>query len=158
MEPLDIAGKTILVTRPAHQVKELIERLKKQGANPIALPLIKIEPLHENRQALPPALEAKLQSLFKQDILFFPSKNAVMQLERLLSEEELNRLKLKTAATVGDKTKSYLDSLGFKTIISPEKEFNSEGLLKSSHFDPEKIQDKKVMLIRGIADLSLIHI
>ncbi len=68
-------GMRVLVTRPEHQAGELLAALREAGAEPVALPLIRIEPLRD-----PAPLDAALARLDAYDGLLLTSANAVTEL------------------------------------------------------------------------------
>src|SRR6266705_3174183 len=67
-----LSGRRIVVTRAREQAAELVDALTKLGAQVIAAPTIRIEPLTDLG-----ALRAALADLSRYDWIAFPSQNTV---------------------------------------------------------------------------------
>ena len=141
-----LAGKGIVVTRPAHQAEHLAGLISTAGGNAILFPTIEIVAI-ENQ-----ALAALISRLDEFDIAIFISPNAVHQAMKLIkSRRELPRqLEL---ATIGRGGVRELERYGVRDVIAPER-FDSEALL-----DMPKMRDvagKRIVIFRGEGGRALL--
>ena len=84
-EPSPLAGKSVVITRPANQSNALTELLRSAGATAIPLPLVRIEaPLDYA------FFDAALRDLPSFDWLIFGSQNAVAAVTKRLRELEID--------------------------------------------------------------------
>ncbi|MGH7643110.1 MAG: uroporphyrinogen-III synthase [Candidatus Dormibacteria bacterium] len=74
MTTATLLGRRILVTRARHQAEELVELLRQRGAEPIAVPVMQLEPLLSERELRDLSLEI---SNGRWEDLIFTSANAV---------------------------------------------------------------------------------
>lgn len=116
------APVNVLVTRPEHQAGELIERLKKQGFNPIKCPSIVIAAPTDANIAI-----NKLQQLNSFDYVVFISANAAKQADTLL-KQQWPETKAQIIA-IGPKTQAAVESLGLCVTLTAPTPFNSEQLI-----------------------------
>ena len=65
-----LAGRRVVVTRPAGQARELVQRLTALGAHVVELPLTRIEPVVE-----PAQIDAALAQIAAYDIIVVTSVN-----------------------------------------------------------------------------------
>ena len=110
-----LAGRRIVITRPAERAAALAERLRGLGAVPIVYPTIRLEP------ADPAPLDAAIRQLDTFDWVIFTSRRGVEAFaERLLacglSERELARRKL---AAIGPLTAEALRAIGAPPALVP---------------------------------------
>lgn len=103
----------VLITRPRHQVAELVEDLRRLGAEPIELPLIEILPLED-----PAALDRALTASY--DWIIFTSANAVRAVV-----ERGKLLRTTRIAAVGPATARVLAQHGLTAVEVPS-EFRGE--------------------------------
>ena len=115
-----LAGRRILVTRAPEQGAELGELLAGEGAEPIYLPLLRIEP-----PADPAALTAALADLSAYDWVVFTSRNGV---EQVAAQVDLRTAK--QIAVVGDGTADAVRETGAQVDLVPDHQ-HAEGLLSS---------------------------
>ncbi len=135
-----LIGHTILVTRPAHQAKQLCLEIKKAGGKVIRCPAIEILPPRDKQQAL-----RLLKQLSNFDLAIFVSVNAVESTLALMAPVALPK-SLQLAA-IGISTAASLQSQGYENIIRPQRQYSSEGLLQSEALG--NVEGKKIALIRG---------
>ncbi len=105
----------IVITRPEKEGKDLANKLKKVGFEPILFPTIYFKPV-----------EFEIKNLQSFDIFIFTSPRTVKFFFQKIKPDLIRNKEL---ITVGKKTKKTLENLGFTKIKYPEIQ-NSEGLLK----------------------------
>lgn len=122
----DLAGATVLVTRPKLQSHELIQLLSERGATPVALPTIRIEP-PPDRAPLDAALRALATGAFTWVI--FTSSNAVEAVVNTATELGARDecLRAIRAAAVGEATARAARDLGLDVAVVAEAP-TAEGL------------------------------
>ena len=122
----DLAGATVLVTRPKLQAHELIQLLSERGATPVALPTIRIEP-PPDRAPLDAALRALATGAFTWVI--FTSSNAVEAVVNTATELGARDecLRAIRAAAVGEATARAARDLGLDVAVVAEAP-TAEGL------------------------------
>jgi uroporphyrinogen-III synthase len=133
-------GHTVLVTRPAHQARPLCDGIKKAGGGIVRCPAIEIMPPKDANQA-----REQLKQLKNFDLAIFVSVNAVESALALLAPIKLPK-KLSLAA-IGISTAESLKEHGYRNIIHPEQQFDSEGLLQAEGL--KDVAGKHIALIRG---------
>ena len=114
-----LAGLRVLVTRPAHQVQAMSQRLRKHGAIPIEFPVIEIVPVSDEQ------LAESLQDVSTYDWAVLTSVNTVSLVGPMLAQ-------LDTApkiAVIGDATASGLKAHGLTVDLVPP-EFVAESVLE----------------------------
>lgn len=138
-QPSDSQGKleglSIVVTRPADQADRQLQLIQTKGGNAHHLALIQIEPL----QAPNPDLESY-------QLVIFISPNAVTHSQPILAQ--LTSMRNIPVAVIGKGTAWAFEQIFQRPAdITPEKEFNSAGLLKTAAL--QDMQDKRVLIVRG---------
>lgn len=137
-----LAGRKVVVTRPAPQAAELLGRLQAIGADSLFFPVIDIAPLADSAPLL--ELGARLSEF---DLAFFVSRNAVAQtlavLPRPLWPASLQ------VATVGPGSAADLCAAGFENVLLPTGRFDSEGVLALPDFSAPGIAGRRVLILRG---------
>ncbi len=116
-EPLPLAGRTILVTRPRRQSQPLADALRRLGATVVEAPAIAIEPPSDLRP-----LDEALGGLAAYDWVVFTSVNGVEaffdRLSEVLPRTPWSSRKL---AAIGPATAKSLRERGFEAEVVPEK-------------------------------------
>ena len=139
-----LAGKRIVLTRPAGQNETLATVLQAQGAAVWCLPLIEILPPSEADAA---ALQALAPLLSSFDLAFFVSPNAVEHALRVLPHAgwpaNLG------VATVGPGSARALHQAGFSEVIVPQAGFDSEAVLALPAFAAPAVAGRRVLILRG---------
>ncbi len=137
----------ILVTRPAHQNKNLTEQLEVLGHKVVNLPTIDIKP------AQPTTFLKQLGEQIKDyDIALFVSRNAVDHAFNYLLPEHLpEKLKL---GVIGKGSLLAIQSLGIESQIIPAHSYNSEGLLDTPVL--QEVAGKNIIIFRGQAGRNLL--
>ncbi len=131
MRPL--AGKRVVVTRARDQARELAERLRAEGAEPVLLPTIELVPPADGYAAL----DAALRALDTFDWIIFTSVNGVAhtcaRLEALgRHPRALNRLRV---AAIGPATARALRERGVRVDVVPPT-YVAEAILEVLPLEP----------------------
>ena len=136
-----LAGKHIVVTRPAQQAVHLAEALQAHGAHPILFPVLAIHDLDD----MHPLHDIALQLDFF-DIAVFISPNAVERsLEHVLRHRSWPA-RVRTA-TIGVSSRRALERYGVTDALVPLDRFDSEALLELPEF--HDIAGKRIVVFRG---------
>jgi uroporphyrinogen-III synthase len=136
-----LAGRRIVVTRPAGQATHFAEMIRAAGGEPVWFPTIDIAPLRDTAP-----LDAALAGLARFDLAVFVSANAVLHaFARLDALQRDWPTALRVAAT-GPGTAAELTARGC-TAIHPPARFDSEGLL--AEIDRLGLQPQHVLIVRG---------
>ncbi|MCP3899070.1 MAG: uroporphyrinogen-III synthase, partial [Desulfobacteraceae bacterium] len=136
-------GKKIVVTRAREQASDLVALLRKNGADCIEIPTIKINP-PEDIQPLITSID-KIDSF---DWVIFTSVNGVkFFFDTLYSQNKdvrvLGHLKF---ACIGPVTKEKLREHGIISDVLPET-YKAESVVKA--FSDKNIKDKKILIPRA---------
>lgn len=147
--PLELSGKTILVTRPREQAGELRALLEERGAAVLVQPSIAI---------LPPEtwtdVDAALASVERRDFdwTLFSSSNGVRFFFERVDANRRARFFADaqvSVAAVGPGTAAALNEFGVAVDLVPTKEFNAEGLV-AALLDAEKsLAGKRLLSVRA---------
>ena len=141
-----LAGKGIVITRPAHQTAHLAGLITAAGGNAIVFPTIEIVQVDDQR-----ALEALTARLDDFDLAVFVSPNAVAQAMTLMAGRSWpERLKL---ATIGRGGVREFERHGVRGVIAPQR-FDSEALLDMPEL--QNVAGKRVVIFRGEGGRALV--
>ena len=142
-----LAGRRILVTRPAHQAEGLCQRITAAGGTAVRLPTLEIVPTTDTAAAQM-ALEAALEA----DWLIFISANAVFH-ALALRPDLLARSSARIAA-IGAATARALKDAGRAPDRVPTGDYRSESLLN----DPALAAPigQRVVIVRGVGGRALL--
>ena len=130
-----LIGKTVLVTRPAHQTAQLCTLIEAAGGQVVRFPVIEIIPLNKL------ALEACHLSQF--DSAIFISANAVHHALPTLLNTLPHNLQV---MAVGKQTAKALQAYEINALFPPAP-FNSEMLLSMP--ECQTVKNKKIIIFRG---------
>ena len=135
-----LAGKGIVVTRPAQQAGHLAGLITAAGGNAILFPTIEIAALQDQR-----LLIALIDRLDEFDMAVFISPNAVNEAMKLIqARRELpSHLKL---ATIGRGGVRELERYGIAQVIAPAR-FDSEALLDMPEM--RDVAGRRIVIFRG---------
>ncbi len=138
-----LAGRSIVVTRPAGQADGLCAALEALGAEPLCFPLLTIAPVAD-----PAPLQAMARRLGEFSLAFFVSPNAVrFALDAMLPVAPWPAgLKV---ATVGKGSEAALAERGFTGVIAPSIGFDSESVLALPAFQVDAVDGRRVLVLRG---------
>lgn len=142
-----LAGKRIVITRPAGQAEQLARLVREAGGEPLLVPAIEIRPLED-----PAPFHALAQRLEDFELAIFVSRNAVRSALALLAGRPWPaRLK---AATVGQGSREELEHFGFANVIAPAAQSDSEALLALPAL--AEVRGRRVVIFRGDAGRQLL--
>jgi uroporphyrinogen-III synthase len=136
-----LAGKGIVVTRPAHQAAELARLIKSRGGRPILFPAIEIRDVDDMG-----AFTRLVDRLDEFDFAIFVSPNSVERAMSLISARRNLPPRLQVA-TVGAASARALERYGVTGVIVPAGRQDSEGLLDLPAFSV--VSFKRVAIFRG---------
>ena len=136
-----LAGKTVIVTRPLAQAQNMCESLERYQATVVHFPVISITAAKNIEPA-----ENALKKLKTYNTVIFISANAVHYSMDLAQQLSLS-FKDKQLAAVGPATKMALESYGHSVNIVPTTGFTSEALL--NHNSLCQVKGQKILIVRG---------
>lgn len=136
-----LAGRRIVVTRPAGQAAHLAEALAALGAHPVLFPVLAIEDVADTT----PVLDAAIR-LDSYDWAVFVSPNAVEKALAVILAQRRWPANVR-AATVGHSSEQALARHGIRDVVAPQERFDSEALLALPEF--ADVADKRVVIFRG---------
>ncbi|WP_083200230.1 uroporphyrinogen-III synthase [Thauera phenolivorans] len=138
-----LAGRRLVVTRPAAQADSLCEAIAAAGGEAVRLPVLAIGPAPDPRP-----LEVIADRLEEFDLAFFVSPNAVQYaLENLLARRSWPASL--RVATVGKGSERALAGFGFTQVIAPGSGFDSEAVLQLPEFSAGAVAGRRVLIFRG---------
>lgn len=138
-----LAGRRILVTRPAAQAASLVGMIEESGGEAVCFPLLEIAPV----QDLAP-LMAAAASLETYDFVVFISPNAVnYAVPHLLSGRDWP--KGLPAVAIGPSTVKALENLGVGPVLAPSERFDSEAVLALPALASAQVRGRRVLILRG---------
>lgn len=140
---MSLSGRTILITRAAHQAEELILAIERHGGNPILFSTIEITP-----PASWDECDHALDSLYMYNGLIFTSTNGVEFFFERLKTRGFSTLDVqaKMIYVVGEKTKEVVEQFGLRVTSMPEK-FTAFDLSKA--LQQEDLNGKTFLFPRG---------
>ena len=136
-----LAGRNIVVTRPAGQAHRLADLIRAAGGRAILFPALEIRDVADTRP-----LERLVARLEEFDLVIFVSANAVNRAMSLIAARRALPAKLKFA-TVGAGGLRELQRFGVKEAICPASRFDSEALLELPQL--QDVNGKRVVIFRG---------
>lgn len=137
----DLRGRTILVTRPAHQAENFSTLLAQAGAEVIRCPAIRI-----SEPADPSGLKALVEQLDAFDFLMFNSPNAANCGIAFIHAHRRIPARM-TIGAIGAKTATAVAAWGYTVHVSPPADFDSEAFLRLPLVS--SMRGKRVAILRG---------
>lgn len=139
-----LAGKRIVITRPAAQSQAFIEALIAAGATPILFPTIQIAPIADNAP-----LDSALARLSAYDWIVFTSVNGVrVVVDRMQATNSPNdALNTRPIAAIGPATAKALTDWGIRVALQPE-EYVAEAIVESLK-ERGAIAEQRFLLLRA---------
>ena len=137
-----LRGKTILVTRPIEQSREMAAEIERRGGKAVVIPMMQISEIDWTQ------CDEAIASLKRYDGVLFTSGNAV---EKFFLRCDLKKVfspafdAIKVFA-VGEKTESMLKDYGIRAPRVP-KEFSSASLSKM--FLQEEVKGRRFLFPKG---------
>jgi uroporphyrinogen-III synthase len=138
---VSLAGRHVVVTRPAGQAAHLATALAGRGAIPVFYPVLEIRDLED----VAPVLDAAIR-LDSYDLAVFVSPNAVEKALAVILQHRAWPAALRVAAP-GKSSERELARHGIHEVISPLLRFDSEALLELP--DLTEVHGKRVIIFRG---------
>ncbi len=138
---MSLAGRGVLVTRPAELAAPLAGRIERAGGRPFVFPALEIE-------ALP--RPAALERLEQFALAIFVSPTAV---QRALPMAGPWPAGVRVAA-VGEGTRRALERAGFREILAPDEGADSEALLAAPQL--AGFSGRRVLIVRGAGGRELL--
>ncbi len=138
---LPLAGRGIVITRPAHQAQPLADLIRAAGGNPILFPVLEILDAADLRP-----LNALIDRLDEFDLAIFISPNAVNKAMNLIAARRGLPSRLRAAA-IGRGSVKELRRFGISDVIAPTKKFDSEALLELPAL--RDVAGRHVVIFRG---------
>ena len=136
-----LAGRRILITRPAGQGATLADLIRAEDGIPIVFPVIEIRDVADVKPLL-----ALIDRLGDFDIAVFISANAVAKAMNLVLPRRAWPGRVRVA-TIGKGSEKALKRFGFTDIIAPTGRFDSEALLELAPL--VEVAGKRVVIFRG---------
>ncbi len=140
MAASDLAGITVLVTRPVGQADTFARAIEERGGIAFRFPTIEILPPSE-----PDVARSQLARIGDADFAIFVSANAVTQAHALLGPQKIPaRVRL---AAVGSATTEALRLQGYGDILAPAGRQDSEGIAALPAF--ATVRGRRIVILRG---------
>jgi uroporphyrinogen-III synthase len=136
-----LAGRSIVVTRPAHQVQAFARLIADAGGRAILFPAIEIRDLED-----PEPLARLIDRLDEFDLAIFVSPNAVERAMSLISARRGFPRQL-AVATVGGGSVRALERFGITGVLAPQGRFDSEALAELPAL--AAMSGRRVVVFRG---------
>lgn len=149
-EQRPLFGKTILVTRPAHQAEETIRRIESLGGRTILMPTVTIQEPQEWA-----AVDDAIERLSSTGWLVFTSANGVHAFLKRLRKRghDLRALGATRIAVIGPATAEALRGYHLEADVIPAT-YNSEGLVEALR---DRVRGHRVLLARADRGLDLLR-
>lgn len=148
MRDKPLAGKGVVVTRPAHQAQRLVRLIEAAGGRALLFPAIEIRDVEDSGP-----LNAVIDRLEEFDLAIFVSPNAAHKaMERIAARRTLPAGLL--VAAIGGGSRRALARHGVKDVIIPERGFDSEALLAHPGF--REVAGRRVLILRGVGGRELL--
>lgn len=136
-----LAGRGIVVTRPAQQAGALAEMIRAAGGQPILFPVLEILDTAD----LAPLVDV-IGRLDRFDLAIFISPNAVLRAMNQIAARGAWPAGLRAAA-IGKGSVKELKRFGIDAVIAPARAFDSEGLLALPEL--QQVAGWRVVIFRG---------
>lgn len=141
---MTLAGKRIVVTRPRELAQGLAALIRQAGGEPLLFPAIEIRDPEDAGPAL--ALLGRLQEF---DLAVFVSPSAVRKALELAAGRAWPRV-----AAVGTGTRQELEQRGFRNVLAPAGQADSEALLALPEL--AQVAGIRVLILRGAGGRELL--
>lgn len=141
---MSLAGKRIIVTRPRELAQGLAALIRQAGGEPLLFPAIEIRDPENAGPAR--ALLGRLQEF---DLAVFVSPSAVRKALELAGGRAWPRV-----AAVGSGTRHELEQRGFRNVLAPAGQADSEALLALPEL--AQVTGARVLILRGAGGRGLL--
>jgi uroporphyrinogen-III synthase len=136
-----LAGRRIVITRPAGQIETLADLVRADDGTPIVFPVIEIRDVADIKP-----LAALIDRLDDFDVAIFISANAVAKAMNLVQSRRTWPRHVRVA-TIGKGSEKALRRFGFSEIVAPTGRFDSEALLELAPL--AEVAGKRIVIFRG---------
>lgn len=140
---LPLAGRRIVVTRPAEQAGKLADAIEARGGTAVRFPVLAIFDAADPRP-----LQDVAGRLDEVDVAVFVSPNAAEKALGAITARRPWPGRVKAAA-MGETSARTIARFGVAEIVTPAGRFDSEALLDLPDFQAERIRGRKVVIFRG---------
>jgi uroporphyrinogen-III synthase len=143
-------NKKILVTRPKHQADYLCDIISDNGGQAVSFPTIEIQAVEKSEN-----LSALFNTINEYDFVIFVSRNAArIAFDLYLDESDIPE-QVQVVA-IGSGTADILTGLSITKVLHAGLQADSETLLQIPELQKEILQDKKILIVRGVGGRSLL--
>lgn len=139
---IDLHGRGVLVTRPAHQADTLCHMIEQAGGRAIRFPVLAIAPPHDMTAPL-----ATVARLAHYDLAIFVSPNAVEYGLDLIGAQGGLPAGLRLAVVGEGSARALRARLGRGPDLQPSERYDSEGLLALAEL--QQVAGRRVVIFRG---------
>jgi len=143
-----LAGRGVVVTRPAHQARQLASLIEAAGGRPFLFPVLEIRDVERSA-----ALLDVIDRLDEFELAVFVSPNAVERGMALVAARREWPRKLKVAAIGGGSLRA-LERYGMTDVTAPEGRSDSEALLDLPALS--LVFRKRIVVFRGVGGRELL--
>lgn len=140
-ETLPLAGRGIVITRPREAAERLAHRIVAAGGRSFVFPALEIVPLPET-----PHLAGLIDRLESFELAVFISANAVEHGCAAVLKRRAWPARTRCAA-VGAATRGALQARGFREVIAPSEQFDSDALLALPEL--QRVAGMRIVIFRG---------
>jgi len=141
MKGKPLAGKSVVVTRPAHQSQGVARLIGSAGGRAILFPAIEIRDIED-----PEPFARLIDRLDEFDLAIFVSPNAIERAMGVISARRGFPRRL-PVATVGGSSVRALERFGVTDVLAPQGRFDSEALLELPAL--AAMSGRRVVIFRG---------
>lgn len=147
--PRPLAGRGIVITRPAEQGAALARLVEQEGGRAIVFPAIEILDVEDRG-----ALDALIDRLDTFDLAIFISPNAAVRALRAIRARRSLPPQL-TIAAIGRGSARELERQGVQSVVAPGASADSETLLELPELQASA--GKRVVIFRGVGGRELLR-
>ncbi len=141
---MSLAGRRIVVTRPAEQADRLAAQIESRGGSAVRFPVLAIFDADDARP-----LQAAAERIDSYDYAVFVSPNAAGKALAAITARRPWPARV-VAAAMGETSARAIAGFGVARIITPDGgRFDSEALLARPEFAAAAIRGKRVAIFRG---------
>jgi uroporphyrinogen-III synthase len=137
-----LAGRVVVITRPAHQAHHFQALVKQAGADVALCPTIEIQAL-TNKQADLTCLAA----LPHYQIVIFISANAVQFAHEMFNDQQRQQVRQLCLGAIGKKTAEALIACGYHVTLVTQSGFTSEDFLQLAAL--QQLEQQRILIVRG---------
>lgn len=146
-----LAGRRIVVTRPAEQVDKLAGQIEARGGLVVRFPVLAIFDADDPRP-----LQAAAENIEDYDFAVFVSPNAAEKALGAITAKRAWPARV-VAAAMGEASARAIARFGVTRIVTPEGgRFDSEALLERPEFQADRLRGKRVAIFRGDSGRELL--